>query len=75
MDVLHSRQVILNPMRDEKLTRFCKILELSNGSRVVDIGCGKGEFLHRLHEMYGISGVGVDKSPYFIEDCRKVEGT
>ena len=71
MDVLHSRQLILNPMQDEKLTRFCKMLDLPKGGRVVDIGCGKGEFVHKLHEMYGVSGVGVDKSHYFIEECRR----
>ena len=71
MDVLHSKQLIMNPMRDEKLSRFCKLLNLSAGSRVVDIGCGKGEFLHRLYAMYSISGYGIDKSPYCIEDCKK----
>jgi SAM-dependent methyltransferase len=38
---------------------------------VVDIACGKGEFLVRLAELYGISGIGVDLSPYCIEDCRE----
>ena len=71
MDVLHSKQLIMNPMRDEKLSRFCETLDLTEGSRVVDVGCGKGEFLHRLHELYGVSGVGVDKSPYCIEECKK----
>lgn len=35
----------------------------------MDIACGKGEFLIRLAELYGISGVGVDLSPYCIRDC------
>ena len=56
MDILHSKQLIMNPLRDEKLTRFCETLELPANSRVVDIGCGKGEFLHRLYTMYGVSG-------------------
>jgi SAM-dependent methyltransferase len=71
MDILHSKQLIMNPLRDEKLTRFCETLDLSANSRVVDIGCGKGEFLHRLYTMYGVSGVGIDKSPYCIEDCNE----
>ena len=70
MDVLHSKQLIMNPMRDEKLTRFCRTLRLPESSRGLDVGCGKGEFLRRLHEMYNVSGVGIDKSPYCIEECR-----
>ena len=61
----------MNPIRDEKLTRFCKTLELPEESRVIDIGCGKGEFLHRLSSIYNISGIGIDKSPYCIEESRR----
>ncbi len=71
MDVVHSKQLIMNPMRSSKLDRFIEALDLSKGARVLDIGCGKGEFLLRLHKEYGISGIGVDKSPYCISDCDK----
>ncbi|MFX1450097.1 MAG: SAM-dependent methyltransferase, partial [Promethearchaeota archaeon] len=43
-------------------------LKLKQGARVLDIACGKGEFLIRLAELYDISGIGVDISPYFIKD-------
>jgi SAM-dependent methyltransferase len=42
---------------------------LKRRERVLDIACGKGEFLVRLAELYGIAGVGVDISPYCIRDC------
>jgi cyclopropane fatty-acyl-phospholipid synthase-like methyltransferase len=42
---------------------------LKRGERVLDIACGKGEFLVRLAEIYGIAGVGVDISPHCIRDC------
>jgi SAM-dependent methyltransferase len=71
MDILHKKQLIMNPMRDEKFSRFCEILNLTESSRVIDIGCGKGEFLHRLHALYGISGIGIDKSQYCIEDSKR----
>ena len=71
MDILHKKQLIMNPMRTEKLDRFCRALNLPRNSRVIDIGCGKGEFLHRLHALYDISGIGIDKSPYCIEDCKQ----
>lgn len=71
MDILHKRQLIMNPMRGEKFTRFCEALNLAESSMVIDIGCGKGEFLHRLYELYKISGIGIDKSPYCIEVCNR----
>ena len=70
MDILHSKQNIMNPMRDEKFDRFCKILNIPKYSRVIDFGCGKGEFLLRLESIYKISGIGIDKSPYCIEQCK-----
>lgn len=73
MDVFHRKQLIMNPMRSEKIDRLCRTLNLPQNGRVVDIGCGKGEFLHRLHALYNISGIGIDKSPYCIEDCKRLK--
>lgn len=47
------------------------MLALKRGAHVVDIACGKGEFLVRLAELYEISGVGVDISPYCVRDCKE----
>ena len=71
MDVYHRKQLVMNPMRSSKLDRFCEMLLLPRGSRVLDVGCGKGEFLLRLHKLYDVSGIGVDKSPYCIKDAEK----
>ncbi|MCW4048506.1 MAG: class I SAM-dependent methyltransferase [Candidatus Bathyarchaeota archaeon] len=71
MDIVHKKQEIMNPMSDEKLKRLCRLLDLKQGASVLDIACGKGEFLVRLHELYKIQGIGVDKSPYCIKDCLK----
>jgi SAM-dependent methyltransferase len=38
---------------------------------VLDIACGKGEYLVRLAEIYEVSGVGVDISPFCINDCKE----
>jgi ubiquinone/menaquinone biosynthesis C-methylase UbiE len=38
---------------------------------VLDVACGKGEYLVRLAETYEVSGVGVDISPYCINDCKE----
>ena len=71
MDILHKRQQIMNPMRSAKFDRFIKTLDLPLRYHVLDVGCGKGEFLIRLHKMYTISGVGIDKSPFCIQDCNE----
>jgi SAM-dependent methyltransferase len=69
MDVLHRYQRIMNPITDQKFNKLVGLLRLDVGSHVLDIACGKGELLFRLHEAYGIHGVGVDKSPYCIDAC------
>ena len=69
--ITHKFHVLCNVLIEEKLERFCNLLNLSRDSRVLDIACGKGEVLVRLAEKYGICGVGVDLSPFCIKDCKK----
>lgn len=69
-DITHKHHLLCNPLNQEKLERFCDLLKLSSDSHVLDIACGKGEYLVRLAEIYGVSGVGVDISPYCINDCK-----
>jgi len=68
-DICLKRHSLCNPMNEEKFERLCRLLRLKQGARVLDVGCGKGEFLVRLAEVYDVSGVGVDISPYCIRDC------
>lgn len=56
-DITHREHVVCNPTSEEKLTRLVELLRLPTGAQVVDIACGKGEFLIRLAEAYGIRGV------------------
>jgi SAM-dependent methyltransferase len=56
-------------MSKEKFERLCRLFRLKRGVRVLDIACGNGEFLIRLAELYDITGVGVDISPYCLKDC------
>ncbi len=69
-DITHRRHVLCNPTSFEKLDFIVSLVGLKPGERVVDIACGKAELLARLAERYGVSGVGVDKSPPFIEEAR-----
>ncbi|MHA2070323.1 MAG: SAM-dependent methyltransferase [Candidatus Thorarchaeota archaeon] len=70
-DITHKHHLFCNPFSKTKFERFCSLLKLQSSAHVLDIACGKGEYLVRLAEIYGISGVGVDISPFCINDCRK----
>ena len=67
--IRHNGLVLCNPMNREKFEALCRLFRLNPGAHVLDIACGKGEFLVRLAELYDIVGVGVDLSPYCIREC------
>jgi SAM-dependent methyltransferase len=69
-DITHREHVFCNPTSEEKLARLVGLLRLPAGASVVDIACGKAEFLVRLAEAYGIRGTGVDLSPFCIVDAQ-----
>ncbi|CAN5605694.1 methyltransferase domain-containing protein [soil metagenome] len=46
-------------------------LGISESSRVLDLGCGPAELLRRVCEATGASGIGVDSSPFAIEEARR----
>lgn len=68
-DVTHREHVVCNPTSVEKLDRLVGLLRLAAGATVVDVASGKGEFLVRLAGAYGVSGVGIDISPYCVRDA------
>jgi len=68
--ITHKKHVLLNPMSIAKFEGLLSLLNLKENCKVLDIGCGKGEPLTRLAELFDISGIGVDISPYFIKDCK-----
>jgi len=66
--------LLCNPMNEEKFEKLCRLFRLEREASVLDVACGKGEFLTRLVELYGIVGVGVDISPYCIKNCLEKKG-
>lgn len=70
-DITHREHLICNPISREKLEELVDLLRLRAGARVLEIAVGKGEFMVRLAEEYGIEGKGVDLSPYAIADARR----
>jgi SAM-dependent methyltransferase len=70
-DITHREHVVCNPTSEDKLARLVGLLRLPAKARVVDIACGKGEFLIRLAEAYAIRGTGIDISPFCIADAQR----
>ena len=67
----HADLRILNPTSTAKLDELVELLEASQEARLLDIACGKAEFLVRAVARWGCRGVGVDLSPHFVADARK----
>lgn len=67
-DITHREHLFCNPMSEEKFQEFISLLRLKEGAQVLDIATGKGEFIIRLAEQYGIRGIGIDISPYCIRE-------
>ena len=70
-DITHREHLLCNPMSAAKFEELLSLLRLEAGDRVLEIATGKGEFIIRLVERYGVSGIGVDLSPYCIADARE----
>ncbi len=70
-DITHREHILCNPTSTAKFEELIELLRLDREARVLDIATGKGEFILRLAERYGVSGVGVDLSPYCIADAQK----
>lgn len=58
------------PVSAQKANRLIHILDLAEGSRVFDAGCGEGEFLVCVMEMTGAAGLGVDIDAASIATAR-----
>jgi len=70
--VTHARHGIMNPLSAARLVEVGEILRLDTATRVLDIACGQAEMLMLWHERFGITGVGVDASPYHLgEACER----
>jgi SAM-dependent methyltransferase len=60
-----------SPIGSARADQFVQLLELPPGSRVLDAGCGTGEFLLRVVAAHSAYGVGVDKDADCISAARE----
>lgn len=60
-DIAHRRHPIAAPVARERLRELVGWLSPGDGARVVDLGCGEGEWLQELLTAHpGTTGVGID---------------
>jgi SAM-dependent methyltransferase len=57
--------------REVKISNYFDVLDLRDGAKCLDVGCGTGMMLDRLRKTYGIRGVGVDVSRESILKARE----
>ncbi len=69
--ITHREHVLCNPISVDKVEELIALLRLRPGAQVLEIAAGKGEFIIRLAERYGIEGIAIDMSPYFVSDAKK----
>ncbi|TGD74317.1 class I SAM-dependent methyltransferase [Mangrovimicrobium sediminis] len=62
------------PLGEEKARALVEVLDLAPGSRVLDIGCGDGEFLRRVHARWGGDCLGIDLDDAAIARASAVSG-
>lgn len=72
--VVRSLTQLLLSMRWIKYTRRLEgaIGRIPNGTRVVDVGCGRNDLLRRLSKARGCVGIGIDTKAEVVEYIRKV---
>jgi SAM-dependent methyltransferase len=67
----HAGLAICNPISSDALDRGVEAAcrGLGSGARILDVGCGKGEFLVRAVVRCGGTGVGIDPNPAFVDEA------
>lgn len=69
--VTHRDHLVCNPTSEAKINELVELLPLKPGARILDIACGKAEQLIRIVKHHDATGVGIDISPYEIEEAKR----
>jgi SAM-dependent methyltransferase len=64
----HAGMSIMNPISPAKLDQVIALLDLAPRSRVVDLGCGKGDLLARISARYDVDAVGIDRDAQLLAE-------
>src|SRR4051812_17943587 len=66
----HGDHLFCSPMSSARADELVELLDLPAASRVLDVGCGKAEFLLRAVRRYAATAVGVDPNGDFLDVAR-----
>jgi cyclopropane fatty-acyl-phospholipid synthase-like methyltransferase len=69
--IAHGELPVWNPLAVSHLQSYVSKLALPEGSRILDIGCGRGHALKLILSQYNVRGVGVDSSPLAVAQAAK----
>jgi SAM-dependent methyltransferase len=69
-EIAEANHRILDPLTVEHLRLLGEVCSVADGTRVLDLACGKGEMLCRWSAWFGVTGVGVDLSEVFLAAAR-----
>jgi SAM-dependent methyltransferase len=70
-ELAEAEHLILNPFTEVQLMLLGEVCRLSQGQRILDLACGKGELLCRWAERFGVGGLGIDISEVFLSAARQ----
>jgi SAM-dependent methyltransferase len=69
--IAHRDHDYCNPVTAAKIERVLDLLPLDETSRVLDLGCGRGELALRIIERFGSTVIAVDRSELMLEAARE----
>lgn len=69
--IVEATHTLQNPTSPQKMDRLIDVLQLTNHTQVLDIGCGKGWLLTRMAERSGMHGTGIEINPWFCAAARE----
>lgn len=69
--VAHADHDYCNPLSAPKYERLLDLVPLDEGSRVLDLGCGRGELALRIIERFGSTVIAIDHSSYMLDAARE----
>jgi SAM-dependent methyltransferase len=69
-EIAETHHRLQNPLSEQKLLLLGEVCRLKEGTRFLDLACGKGEMLCNWAKAHGIIGYGVDISEVFIKAAR-----
>lgn len=71
-DICEGDHEIHNPLSRAGLDLVTEHLDVRDGYRVLDVGCGNGWYLAHLATRWAVEGTGIDANPHFVRRARSL---